>query len=298
MRVLFYLTCIFACSLIFWFSHISKEKTELTPQKPIEKQVNLPNQISSQKVTSPVENLRSFGNLPLENIDSKKYPHFFRESVENRGEIFRWHKAHLTYALDLNIQRRFSKSKVRRAFALWSKESKIFTFSEAPNKKQADIFIQLADPSQKNRMGEASPDKVYSVGTLRIKGNLVHEYVIKHAQVIIASNFFNYQKLREYRQEKADYGFQTLVHELGHVLGIMGHSPHEGDCMYFRAHPSGKACDQLTAEANTLAIMYGRKDALLSGSSQLSYSRTWHRSRLSNCLAFPCASRFARRDFV
>lgn len=209
--------------------------------------------------------LSTFAGKPLEKVDHNKYRNIFNETVLKEGRLFQWYRSNLTYSIDKATQRRITKSKVKRAFEHWAKESQIFTFREVDNQADADIIIQVATASEKDRMGEAGPDQAYENGTITINGYTLTKYIIKHAKITIASDFFDYDKLKEYQKAQSDQGFQTLVHELGHVLGIMGHSSQFGDCMYSQAHPSGKACDELIPEVNTLAMIYGRENALTRG---------------------------------
>jgi hypothetical protein len=207
-----------------------------------------------------------FAKTPLyQEVDSKKFQNFFNESVITEGSIYRWNKSHLTFSIDKLASRRLSEAKVRRAFEHWQRKSRIFTFSQEKDPNKADILIKVATASEKSRMGEAGPDKALPGAIFDIGGHKVREFIVYHANVTIAEEFFDYKKMDEYVKAGTDHGFQTLVHELAHVLGIMGHSPNVGDCMYFQAHSSGKACDVITREVNTLAMIYGRPDLLNRG---------------------------------
>jgi len=219
---------------------------------------------SGKQNTAGNRPLNAFLKPPIDTVD-KKYSNFFETAVVKQGNLYRWDKSHLTYYIDLTAQRRLSKSKVRRAFETWSRKSKLFTFSEASSPSKADIMIKVATASEKNRMGEAGPDMLLPGQTFQLKGVPISEKIIKHAQVTIAIDYFDLKKTEEYIKTGNDQGFQTLVHELGHVLGLMGHSPTLGDCMYFQADPKGVACDVLTPEVNTLAMIYGRPDLLTRG---------------------------------
>lgn len=206
-----------------------------------------------------------FPGKPLDTVDDKKYKNFFVDGVLKEGKIYRWHKKDLTYYIDINIARRLSKSKVKRAFDQWARKSKIFTFREVTNPTQADITISVANVDDKKRMGEAGPDRAVMGQMFKLSGQNIPENIIEHASVTIAAEHFDYKKMDDYQKSGTDHGFQTLVHELGHVLGLMGHSPVQGDCMYFQADSTGKACDFLVPEVNTLAMIYGMPNALTRG---------------------------------
>ena len=206
-----------------------------------------------------------FEVAPLQDIDDKKYHNFFETGIIKDGNLYRWHKTDLTYYIDRLAARRLSDSKIRRAFDWWARKSKLFTFTRVTDPERADIFIQVATASEKDRMGEAGPDKAIIGKTYNFKGNTLQENIITHATVTIAEEYFSAKQVDEYNRSGKDHGFQTLVHELGHVLGLMGHSPNTGECMYFQADSTGKACNIITPEINTLAILYGRSDILTRG---------------------------------
>lgn len=206
-----------------------------------------------------------FPKPPVDSVDDKKFINFFDEAVVKEAAIYRWYKPNLTYCIDLMAQRRLSKSKIRRAFEAWSRKSRIFTFTEVNSPANADIMIKVASASEKTHMGEAGPDQAYAGQTFTLRGRSIPERIVKHAQVTIASDYFDVKQVEQYTKTGNDQGYQTLVHELGHVLGLMGHSPTQGACMYFQADPTGKACDVLTSEVNTLAMIYGRPDLLTRG---------------------------------
>ncbi len=256
---------LFLCACTYLILNVQKQQKNIGGQIAQFKAANQGNQQAYNTNAAQPSLTATFAGKPLDDFDNSKYKNFFREAVINEGKIFRWNKSHLTYYIDINTQRRITKSKVRRAFDQWERKSRIFTFSETQNPNNADIAITVATASEKNRMGEAGPDKSYAGQIFNLGGRNIQEYVIHHAQVTIASDYFDIKKVDEYQKAGTDHGFQTLVHELGHVLGLMGHSPTTGDCMFYQAHPSGKACDTLTPEVNTLAMIYGKPNSLTRG---------------------------------
>ncbi len=245
------------------------ENQAITPSNTSPSIIN--NDLNKNNQTAPIINSQAlvsgskFEIAPLENVDETKYHNFFAAGILKEGSLYRWHKTDLTYYIDRLAARRLSESKIRRAFDWWSHKSKLFTFTRVNDAERADIFIQVATASEKDRMGEAGPDKALLGKTYTIKGNTLQENIITHATVTIAEEYFSAKQVDEYNRSGADHGFQTLVHELGHVLGLMGHSPNIGECMYFQADSTGKACDIITPEVNTLAVLYGRPEVLTRG---------------------------------
>jgi len=201
-----------------------------------------------------------FAGKPLLRIKSSLYRNFSRELFEeNQGKIFRWPKRRLSFYIEGNAINRLTKSKIRRAFGRWENATeKLFIFEEAFSPEKADILIRLMTTSEKNRFGEAGP-KSFKLGDNF--GNL-REYIITKAIVIISQEHFSRESLQKNYQKNKDRSFQTLVHEIGHVLGLMAHSTEIGDCMYFKADQEAKSCNRLNTERNTLAILYGKKSLL------------------------------------
>ncbi|MDX1919155.1 MAG: matrixin family metalloprotease [Candidatus Caenarcaniphilales bacterium] len=269
MKGILFTVIIFLGLVVFLIFNLKNQTKKIQEVKQSIKQQNLADgksQAENYQQQDAQNNLtKTFASAPIDTVDEKKYQNFFQDAVIKEGRIYRWNKANLTYYIDLLASRRLSKSKVRRAFDICSKKTKIFTFREVTNPAAADIFIKVADASEKTRMGEAGPDKAYAGQSFKLRGMNINEYVINHAQVTIAIDYFDHEKMAEYTKAGTDHGFQTLVHELGHVLGIMGHSPSPGDCMYFQADPKARACDVLTKEVNTLAMIYGKPQAFTRG---------------------------------
>lgn len=272
MKGILFAVIIFLCAIVFLIFKMKDQSGEMEKvvQTVKEQQIQdkaVGRQIAQNNTSTKALSTTFAGHpIPPSKVNSKRYTHFFEEAVMREGRIFRWKKPNLTYYIDLMASRRLSKSKVRRAFNFWARKTKnLFTFREVANPKQADIFIQVKTASEKSRMGEAGPDISYRGQTFNIDGQSIPEYVVHHAQVTIAADHFDIKSTSRYTKAGTDHGFQTLVHELGHVLGLMGHSPTKGDCMYYRADPTATACDVLTPEVNTLAMIYGKRGTLTRG---------------------------------
>lgn len=264
LAVIIFLGCV--VFLIFNIKNQTQTINQVKNTIQSQRQVDQKNQALNYKQQDSQNNLtKTFAGAPIDSVDQKKYQNFFQDAVIKEGRIYRWNKPNLNYYIDILASRRLSKSKIRRAFDFWSKKTRIFTFTEVSNPERADIYIKVANASEKTRMGEAGPDKAYAGQTFNLNGVNITEYVINHAQVTIAIDYFDYDKMAEYTKAGTDHGFQTLVHELGHVLGIMGHSPGKGDCMYFQADAQARSCDVITKEVNTLAMIYGRPQSLTRG---------------------------------
>ena len=228
-----------------------------------------------RKTQKNQERANSAFNAPPENINSskfKKYRNYFAKQL-SRSSIYRWDKRELFYYVDKATRRRLNISKVRRAMSHWErKTSGLFLFRETNNLNNADIYISLASTSDKSRLGEAGPSKAIKGDILTINGGNYQELLIKEAKIVLSDSFFDISAVENYKNQNRDMGFLTLVHELGHVLGIIEHSPNNQDCMYWQADRDGVACNALTADANTLKILYGRPELMKSTSYDNQYN--------------------------
>lgn len=104
---------------------------------------------------------------------------------------------------------------VYNAFREWATAGNgCLGFREAPNERYADIKVYFVPTLSDNKAGETmhtSSGKYMVNATIRIR----------------YTNFRNSNKLM-----LNDEIFQVAVHEIGHALGIMGHSSNRNDIMY------------------------------------------------------------------
>lgn len=205
---------------------------------------------------------------PLDPTDKRlsKYKNY-TNIIYNKSKVYRWSKSHLSYYIEPDAKRRMNSSLIKKAFRHWERKAKIFSFSETNSANKADIYISLAKTSAHNHLAEAGPDQITKGKTFVLprSNRTIQEYIITHANVILSEDHFTFESMKKYVKAKKDTPFQTLVHEFGHVLGILEHSPKQGDCMYFQADRNGTGCDVMTADTNTLAMVYGRPLSLKRG---------------------------------
>ena len=197
----------------------------------------------------------------LSNKELRKNRNYYSTLLNDRY-LYRWGKARLGYYIDRSTARRLNLYKVKRALRHWEKKSQVFRFYQTSNPNNADITITMNETSQNKFLGEAGPDKLVKGKVFRVNGKDIQEAQILHASIVLSKEHFGFDKMQKYGERGTDVGFMTLVHEMGHVLGIMSHSPDTRDCMYWKADADAKACDSLTSDANTLKLLYGKSGAL------------------------------------
>ena len=122
---------------------------------------------------------------------------------------------------------------VEKAALLWNQPTQQVVQTVITDKPSADILVRFVP-------AESLPPQVLGRTTISygaLSGKLCH--------AVIAVQ----QGLSEERC------LQAVAHELGHALGIQGHSPYASDLMFDRAHLPATVTQR---DANTLRIGYGK----------------------------------------
>ena len=183
--------------------------------------------------------LYMMGNSTLED-EAKKYAryqavalrHKLLEGVEDNyiynatsgNEIIRWDINSLplkVYFEDVSSVPGYYKENIDKAFNQWTVRTNFVKFKEVSNPEDANIIIKFKD----------IPDDVCSGG--------VCKYTIAYTDPVIGTdNLLKKMNLTFYKTNPLKNKFSSLevyntaLHEIGHTLGIMGHSDSKSDLMY------------------------------------------------------------------
>ena len=109
----------------------------------------------------------------------------------------------------------------KRAFDYWTYTSKnFFSFAYTNNKKEANVTVEITGSAKSNCEGD---------GCLYVAAMTVPD--IKHG-ILKSMDMLVYTKDPYGRVTSPDDVYKVVLHEIGHVLGIMGHSDKTENLMY------------------------------------------------------------------
>lgn len=111
-------------------------------------------------------------------------------------------------------------SEIKNSFYLWQKASGFVSFVYVNNPKKADIIIEFATIDKTN-CNTNGCKYVVAYTVPKIKNNRLKQMVITIYDKDPYGNYLSNKELHN-----------TVLHEIGHSLGIMGHSYNTNDLMY------------------------------------------------------------------
>ena len=133
-------------------------------------------------------------------------------------------------------------AEVRRAMQTWANSTNFVKFKEISDYTDADIVIKF----KKTEQNECKDD--------------ICEFSVAYTEPKIGkNNILEQMILTFYRTNPKNQGFtprevyNTALHEIGHTLGIMGHSDYPGDIMY-----------SMKEDSNSMLSLYNTSDQALS----------------------------------
>lgn len=171
----------------------------------------------------------------------------FYEDLLSDGVLMRWPKSQINYYFESNIKNPEIKSKCRQAFQSWHRKTGFLTFKEVFSSDQADITIKMTtDTSFKTSFDTTIPRSSFKFQGTEIKEISIYKASIELPEAPFKSTSKNHREIQK-----------MLIHSIGILLGL-GNSGNPRDCLseWNNANPKDKDCDNLTAEINTLGVIY------------------------------------------
>ena len=114
----------------------------------------------------------------------------------------------------------YYNNEILKAFAQWQATTNFITFATTNSAKEANIIVKISDPPG-NLCSEKNCKYVVGYTTPTYKDSTLYNMTIILYSKDPFGNFFSDKEL-----------YNTILHEIGHALGIMGHSYSSEDLMY------------------------------------------------------------------
>ncbi len=178
-------------------------------------------------------------------ILEKQFPNHYLERAITNGYIVRWNPE--TFPLKIYIQHKtdlpeYFYSEVKKAFIEWQdKTNKFINFTFVDSPKNADIKCYF--PKNDEEAADFSK-KFGGITNSEIKNN-----TLKYMTIIFSTKYNGSDKYYK------DYIIRSIaLHEIGHALGILGHSVNPNDIMYPRTSLSRGEIS--IGDINTLKLIY------------------------------------------
>lgn len=191
-------------------------------------------------------------NNVLQNIGNN----YIEQAPLDNG-IIRWDessfplKVFLTNQSDINIPEYYTEE-IFRALTQWEKSTGFIQFKKTDKSKSANIIIKILPLP--NDVCDNNQCK-YAVGytTPNYKNNFLKNMTIVLYAKDPYGNFFSNKEL-----------YNTILHEIGHALGIMGHSYSSEDLMYMSSENSNNIYAKYRSsfqylsskDINTIKLLY------------------------------------------
>lgn len=155
----------------------------------------------------------------------QNYGRNYIEQTPYDSRILRWDTASfpLKVSIDFPMEEKlppYYRAEVTKAFYQWQNSSGFLKFNFVNNIKDAQIVIKFL-PLPKNNCNESGCKYVVAYTEPTIKNNILKKMTITMYDKDAYGNYFSDKEL-----------YNTILHEIGHALGIMGHSYSTDDLMY------------------------------------------------------------------
>ena len=237
------------------------------PPKPIEEVLSFSelNEKSKNSLINDAKNHKIFNkNKEIENENvnkeiknlSNKDTNYLNYAIDSNGKLVRWQKNKIL----VYVSKSPYQSSIYRAFNYYNSVfENYFKFYSANSPQKADIIVDVVDSFSSN----TSNDSLYMAG---LTNNTItgQDRNLTKSHIQLLSTTPNSNKPLSEKEM-----FKVALHEIGHSIGIIGHSPNSKDVLYATSGVSVFS----ERDINTIKMMYSGNNELISTATK-NYSKT------------------------
>lgn len=120
---------------------------------------------------------------------------------------------------------KYYQDAIQKAFLQWQASTDFIRFEFIDNEGEANIVVYINSSAEMKKCEQENCKYTVAYDTPRINGNF-----LKRMDIF----FYDSNNLGQYFSQREIYN--TALHEIGHALGVMGHSYNKDDIMYMQTN--------------------------------------------------------------
>lgn len=175
-----------------------------------------------------------------------KQDNYLNYAIDSNGKLVRWNKKKIT----VFVSESEYKNTIYKALSTYNSTfEKYFTFYLAKDRENSDIKIDVVNHFSSND----NKDSIYMAGITNnsFSGSDKH-LTNSHIQILS-------KKPNSNKKITDSEVYRVVLHELGHALGIIGHSPNNNDVMF-----ASESVNKLSLrDIATIKLMYSGNQSLI-----------------------------------
>lgn len=202
--------------------YLVKSLSNMTPTYSVQKKLY---KISESSVNLPSKELAKFAVAKIRNDLLKDFSDNYIYNAMQGKEIMRWDIKSFplsVYFKNLESVPDYYKDSINKAMNQWEKRTGFIKFKAVQEEKDAQIYVEFRDidVSSCPSLKECKYTVAYT------------EPVVGSDNILKRYNFIFHRTNPLGEKYSSIEIYNTTLHELGHALGIMGHSDNPNDVMY------------------------------------------------------------------